>query len=120
MIKDVEIRVTVVGDKVFAAEIHSQVNEEAKYDWRTVSPRKIPHFVHKLPDEIETACVALTTMLGLNFSAIDLIKKPDGEYIFLEINSNGQWLWIEDITGLKIADAIAEALMFHDIQRSAK
>jgi hypothetical protein len=32
----------------------------------------------------------------------------------LEINSNGQWLWIEELTGMKISDAIAQLLIAHD------
>jgi hypothetical protein len=35
---------------------------------------------------------------------------PDGEYVFAEINPNGQWLWIEQATGLPIAEALADLL----------
>jgi hypothetical protein len=31
--------------------------------------------------------------------------------VFLECNPNGQWLWIEDATGLEISKAIAAALI---------
>jgi len=33
-----------------------------------------------------------------------------GDWVFLEINPNGQWAWIENETGLPIASAIADAL----------
>jgi D-alanine-D-alanine ligase-like ATP-grasp enzyme len=39
-----------------------------------------------------------------------MIVTPSGEYVLLEVNPNGQWLWIEHITGAPIADAIAEEL----------
>jgi glutathione synthase/RimK-type ligase-like ATP-grasp enzyme len=109
--KDVELRITVVRNQVFTAEIHSQLDERTKDDWRRIPPKHIPHRVHKLPREIQSRCVALVSQLGLEFGALDMIKTPDGRYIFLEINPNGQWLWIEEFTGLPIAAAIAQALM---------
>lgn len=112
--KDVELRVTVVRDRVFAAEIHSQANDKTKDDWRRTSPEHIPHRVHKLPEQIQNQCVSLVRYLGLEFGAIDMIKTPHGHYVFLEINPNGQWLWIEEFTGLPIASTIAEALMKAD------
>jgi hypothetical protein len=36
--------------------------------------------------------------------------QPSLNWIFLEINPNGQWAWIENETGLPIAAAIADAL----------
>jgi glutathione synthase/RimK-type ligase-like ATP-grasp enzyme len=49
----------------------------------------------------------LTKLLGLEFGAIDLIRQPDGEYIFLEINGNGQFLWAEELSGVNVGDALA-------------
>lgn len=107
ILKDYEIRVTVVGEKVFAAAVYSQADDETKVDWR----RKRLEFVETtLPTEIEDLCVRLLKELNLRFGAIDLIKTPNGEYVFLEINPNGQWAWIENETGQKISDAIIEYL----------
>jgi glutathione synthase/RimK-type ligase-like ATP-grasp enzyme len=49
--------------------------------------------------------------LGLTFGAIDLIQKPDGEFVFLEVNPNGQWLWLERMLNLGISQAVAEWLI---------
>jgi hypothetical protein len=40
-----------------------------------------------------------------------MILTPDGRYVFLEINPSGQYLWIEDNTGLPISSAICDLLM---------
>jgi glutathione synthase/RimK-type ligase-like ATP-grasp enzyme len=45
--------------------------------------------------------------LGLEFGALDFIVTETGVWYFLEVNPSGQWLWIEDLTGLPIADSIA-------------
>ncbi len=110
--KQVELRVTVVGERVFAAEIASQQTRSTLHDWRHYDDPgvELQYQIHTLPDAIKTSCVNLVKALGLSFGAIDFILTPDGEYIFLEINSNGQWGWIEQFTGLPIADAIADWL----------
>lgn len=95
--KKVEIRVTIVGNLVFAVEIHSQDNENTRVDWRRINSDKLFHKIHFLPPIIESLCRDLVTTLGLKFGAIDLILTPDGEYVFLEINPNGQWAWIQQL-----------------------
>jgi hypothetical protein len=109
--KRVELRVTVVGAEVFAAEIHSQASNHTRHDWRRYDFHKTPYFPHELPREVKLRCVRLVERLGLCYGAIDLVLTPDGRYVFLEINPNGQYLWIENATGLPISDAICDLLM---------
>lgn len=108
--KRFELRITVVGDKVFAAEIHSQASEATRYDWRRDELNEVPHAIHALPEAMAQKCVSLVAKLGLQYGAIDMIYTPEGEYVFLEINPNGQYGWIEQRTGLPISEAIAKAL----------
>jgi len=109
--KKIELRITVVGQKVFAAEIHSQKSKKTEIDWRHYDFENVTHSIHKLPKEIEQRCILLVKKLGLRFGAIDMILTPDNDYIFLEINPNGQWGWIEEFTGLSISKSIAELLI---------
>ena len=64
-----------------------------------------------LPDIISIKCKELLCRLNLQFGAIDFVENLEGEFIFLEINPNGQWAWIEIQTGMPIANAIARHLM---------
>ncbi len=107
--KDYELRITVVGNQVFSAELHSQEKELTKVDWR-YHASDIPYKVHELPKEISVKCKGLVDRLGLKFGAIDMIVKPGGEYIFLEINPNGQWGWIQEKTGLQIRESLVDLL----------
>ena len=109
--KQVEIRATVVGSQVFTAEIHSQASRSTRFDWRRYDLDRTPHLPHQLPSSIEDLCIQLVRRLRLTFGAIDMVLTPAGEYVFLEINPNGQWGWIEDLTGLPIADAIVDLLL---------
>jgi len=107
--KAAEIRVTVIGQKVFAVAIAlPQSASHADLKKETVS--QLPHTPTALPAEIENKCRQLVLNLGLQFGCIDLIQTPTGEYYFLEINPMGQWAWIELLTGLPLTEAIADLL----------
>jgi glutathione synthase/RimK-type ligase-like ATP-grasp enzyme len=109
--KKFEIRITVVADRIFAAEIHSQEHPATLHDWRREELDCVPHHVHELPEELSEKCLLLVKKLGLEFGAIDMIYTPDKEYVFLEINPTGQYGWIEQMTGLNISEAIAKSLV---------
>ena len=108
--KKIELRVTVVDKKVFACAIESQANEKTKDDWRHYDLDHTPHYPFNLPDYIKEMCIKIVNYYGLKFGAIDLILTPKDEYYFLELNPNGQWAWIENITGLPIFSAIIDLL----------
>ncbi|HEY5760316.1 MAG TPA: hypothetical protein VIU34_31045 [Steroidobacter sp.] len=109
--KRLELRVTVVGDRVFAAEIHSQQTNRTHFDWRRYDLGSTPHHPHQLPRDVADRCVQLVAQFGLTYGTIDLILTPDDRYVFLELNSAGEYAWIEQVTGLPISDAIADLLM---------
>jgi glutathione synthase/RimK-type ligase-like ATP-grasp enzyme len=45
---------------------------------------------------------------GLNFGAYDFIVSLQDEYCFLEVNSMGNWLWLENETGVPTSHHIGE------------
>lgn len=107
--KKYEVRLTVVDDVFLAARIDagsdtSAVDWRADYDALTYTP------LANLPPAVRTGVSALMAQLGLRFGTFDFIVTRDDRWIFLEINPNGQWAWIEDATGLPIAATIANAL----------
>jgi glutathione synthase/RimK-type ligase-like ATP-grasp enzyme len=108
--KNSDLRVTLIGDKLFCAMIHSQEDEESSVDWRKAG-HPLRHTVHVLPKEIIAKCFELAKKLKLNFAAIDFILDQQNNYIFLEINPNGQWAWIERQLNFKISDEITNLLI---------
>jgi glutathione synthase/RimK-type ligase-like ATP-grasp enzyme len=66
-----------------------------------------------LPEEVETRLRAYRRALGLQYGAVDMRLRPDGTYVFLEINPAGRWLFVEDATGQPIAAALARLLVQH-------
>lgn len=108
--KALDIRVTVIGKKIFAFGIHSRYSDEARIDFRRAKIYTLPHSIIELPIGLSTLCIDLVRCLGLSFGAIDLLLTPDGRYVFLEINPNGQWYWLEEITGAPLTSALCDSL----------
>ncbi|GGE20993.1 ATP-grasp ribosomal peptide maturase [Polymorphobacter glacialis] len=104
-----DLRVTIVGSQVFAASITASAGAY-EYDFR-VSMGDVAIAAHDLPAPIERALLALMAALGLVYGAIDLRLTPGGDYVFLEINPAGQWLFVEHVTGQPIGAAIADVLV---------
>jgi glutathione synthase/RimK-type ligase-like ATP-grasp enzyme len=104
----VDVRVTVVGEALFAAEIDAR-GSSSPDDFRGVedecrfAPRELP------PDEA-ARLQALTQELGLSFAAVDYRRRDDGAWFFLELNPAGQWGFVEDRTGQPITAALAALL----------
>jgi glutathione synthase/RimK-type ligase-like ATP-grasp enzyme len=111
---DVDLRITVVGDEVFPAAIHSQ-DTSYKVDFRMdIGAARIEPAV--LPAEVKAKLLQLMRQLGLVYGAIDMRRRPDGSHVFLEVNPAGQWLFIERATGQRITQALAATMRQHDGQ----
>jgi len=108
--KRYDIRVTIVGRQVFAAAIDSQSDPAAAIDWRLTRNPALPHHSTRLPEQLLDQLRRLMELLGLTFGAIDLVQKTDGEFVFLEVNPNGQWVWLDRTLDMGISEAVAEWL----------
>ncbi|RTY45437.1 RimK-like protein [Enterobacter hormaechei subsp. steigerwaltii] len=89
-----DIRVTIVGSKVYAVAIKSNGNVISD-DWRTLKKEDLEYIDIELPVRIKKLCIEYVKLLGLNYGAIDFIKTKD-EYIFIEINPTGEWGWLSN------------------------
>lgn len=109
--KKYELRVTIIGDKVFAAKIHSQNDTRTMIDSRDMSA-EILYEETVLSQELRERCIAFVKSYGLIYGALDLIVTPDDEVVFLENNPTGQFLYIEElIPTFKLIDAVADELI---------
>jgi len=110
ILKDFEVRVNIVGQKCHAIKIDSQKSKISNVDWRRYDIEKTMYSEFILPDNIEEKCFQICKYFGLEFGAIDLICQPDGNYTFLEVNGNGQFLWAEKLSDVKISESLARLL----------
>lgn len=104
-IPGVDLRVTVIGDAVFAAEIDAR---KTRYpvDMRMVVGESEVRAA-QLPPAVSRALLKLQKRLQLAYGAIDLRRTAEGDYYFLEVNPAGQWQFAEERAGLPITEAMA-------------
>lgn len=113
-----DLRITVIGDKLFPAAIYPQ-ETAYKYDFRMDIVNARIEAVD-LPREVTERLLALMAQLGLVYGAIDMRLTPDGRYVFLEINPAGEWLFIEKASGQPISQALADLLAAQDDKHLAQ
>lgn len=117
--KQLELRITVIGNRLFTAALDSQVVEGGKTDWRKVGYKTVKDWVPyaDLPKHIETQLLELHNHYKLNYGAADIILTPEGEYVFLESNPGGEFFWLDRLIDFEISDEIAKLLLGISEQR---
>lgn len=106
--KQFDARVTVVGDQCFGVAIYAE-SETAKIDFRA-DYDAVRYAPLELPTDLPGKLRAYLVELDLAFGAFDFAVTSGGTYYFLECNPNGQWGWLQDETGLPMAEAFARYL----------
>lgn len=111
--KRLELRVTMIGTRVFAAAVDSMAVPGADVDWRERGVELVDRFVaYTLPAGIEAKLHAYMTRSGMQYSAIDFIVEPSGRYVFLEANPAGEFFWLEHFRPhFPMTEALADVLL---------
>ena len=103
--KQYEVRVTIINQHVYAVRIDTI----DQVDWR--NDYEHHHYtLIKCPEDIIKKCYNMMEDFHIVFGAFDFIVTPDDEWVFLEVNPNGQWLWLEESLQLDISKKIVEYL----------
>lgn len=110
--KKAEYRVTIIGEKHFVCRIDAtdSDDEDVKLDWRVTDPSKLAHTPDELPDAYIHSLREMLKAFDLNFGAFDIILGSDDKLYFIELNPNGQWYWVELLTGLPMANAMVDLI----------
>lgn len=106
--KDHEVRLTAVGEQLFAARILAN-SAATRIDWRTDSTA-LSYEITEIPDDVRAGVDRYMKGFGLVFAAFDFVVRPDRSWVFLEANTCGQYGWIEHETGAPISQAVADEL----------
>ncbi|MCC6629107.1 MAG: alpha-L-glutamate ligase [Chloroflexi bacterium] len=108
LVEGTDVRVHVVGARVFATEVRSRALDY-RYAARfgtTSTFRPI-----ELPAAVEALCRTTAAALDLPLCGIDLRRRPDGTHVCFEVNPAPAYSWYEENTGQPIADAIVTHLV---------
>jgi MvdC family ATP-grasp ribosomal peptide maturase len=109
--KDIEFRIAYVDGNCFVGAIDASHSSRGQTDWRLAGPDECPWIPGEIPNDIAMRIRALMQRLGLIYGAVDMIRTPDGEYVFLEVNPSGEWGMLERDLNYPISETLADALL---------
>lgn len=95
--KKFELRVTCFGSHMSAVKIHSQQHAHGQTDWRKIPGQELALSTYELSWSIKDKIIKFMKEIGVVFGCFDFIVTPEEEIVFLELNEQGQFLWVEDI-----------------------
>ena len=105
----IDIRVTVIGNKVFPVTIKNN-NSGIEGDWRKMDKDNLSYEPINLPDSIIEKILLLMKELRLKFGGIDLMLS-DNKYYFVEVNPTGEWGWLVRTAKLPLQKEIVNLLI---------
>ena len=110
--KKYELRITYFGGFMVAAKLNSQLHAEGAVDWRAIPGKEMSIEPYILPDSLKQQIRAFMKKMGLVFGALDFIVNEEHDYIFLEVNEQGQFLWKEELNSdFKMLDIFINFLL---------
>lgn len=100
--KEADIRLTCVGEQLFAARKKADPDEvDSRFSQHgTWEPAEVP-------DSVQQAVSTYMSTAQLAYGAFDFAEDPDGTWWFLECNQGGQFGFVQLETDQPIAQAIA-------------
>ena len=111
--KSYEVRLTVMGNAFFAAKLatqdfsDSQLDFRKSADWAVFGCDEI-----EVPDTVKLAVLKFHSITGLIFGTMDFIVTKGGEWVFLETNPFGQFLWVENVNPrIPLLDAFSDFII---------
>jgi glutathione synthase/RimK-type ligase-like ATP-grasp enzyme len=102
-----DVRVHVVGDRWFAAEVESDADD---YRYPRAGADELDMREVAIPADLGRLLVDVTRSMGLLVSGVDLRRTAAGEWCAFEVNPSPGFSFYEEGTGQPIAAAIADLL----------
>ncbi|GIG20754.1 hypothetical protein Cch01nite_14780 [Cellulomonas chitinilytica] len=99
------LRICCFGERVLAVALDSE-----DLDWRWDLTRCTFEPVD-LPAPTGSALATVLDRLGITMASMDAKVRPDGEVVWLEANPQGQFLFLEGLTGLDLTGPFCEFLL---------
>lgn len=109
IVKKEDWRITVLPHITVCCRIDTVSLPADQPDWRK-SPRKFAHSLFEPPGDFEHQLRTYLSGLDLKAGYFDFAVGVDGTPWFLEVNTNAEWFWIEELTGFPISEEVARCL----------
>lgn len=104
-----DVRVTVIGKRIFAHKIISYPNVH-EIDWRVLKPTEMTYESIELSADLRKSILKFVAKFKLHYGAFDFAVDSNAKWWFLEINPSGQFVWLEIATGTRMIDSLIDIL----------
>lgn len=94
---------------MFGSYCHSALLAAEALDWR--GNLDVPCASVEIPSDLREMLLELLRAMGLRMGVFDVKYVEDSDdYVWLEVNPQGQFLFLEGMAGIPLADAFANFL----------
>jgi glutathione synthase/RimK-type ligase-like ATP-grasp enzyme len=93
VVKEFDIRMVLMGQRLYSFALH---NPKKALDWRQdAGLGNIQVEIVPTPPQVEKGILEFARKARICFGSIDFAVDKDGQWWFLEINEQGQFLWLD-------------------------
>lgn len=115
--KAFEIRTFYLAGEHWSVAIFSQADDQTQIDFRRYNHERPNRTVpYALPQEVGEKVCRLMEELDLTTGSLDLVRTPDGQHVFLEVNPAGQFGMVGHPGNYRLEKRIAQHLI--ELERS--
>jgi glutathione synthase/RimK-type ligase-like ATP-grasp enzyme len=108
--KRCDVRITAVDGQFHAVGLTAQdADGSQRCDIRRNNMDDVAYEPVTLPEGVLSRLDRLLASYGLRFAAIDMAVTTGGEWVFFEVNPNGQWAWLDLAGATNIAASFVDA-----------
>ena len=108
--KEFDVRITAVDGVLHAIGLTAREPDGSqRCDIRRNNMEDVSYHPVDLPAPVRSGLASLLAAYGLRFAAIDMAVARGGEWVFFEVNPNGQWAWLDLAGATDIAASFVDA-----------
>ena len=111
--KQFDVRITCVDGHLVAVGMLAKTEAgKQRLDIRRNNMADVTHGQVDIPSAVRESLCEYVASYDLRFAAIDMAVNLEGDWIFFEINPNGQWAWLDQSGASDIASLMVTALTY--------
>lgn len=111
-----ELRVVAIGRRLFPFKIVC-TKKDRMLDIKSHDMKHIQHYPCEISVDLHEKIIIFLDQFSLPFSSMDFLVDARGIEYFVDLNPNGEWLWLELLTGTVISDTFAKMLVTGKLPR---
>lgn len=116
--KELDVRVCIVDSNIHAVGLNAiRKGSHQRLDIRRNNMMDVSYTQVDIPTEISKKLSDLVNSYGLRFAAVDMAIDQEKNWVFFEINPNGQWAWLDIVAGTDIASMFIQAFSQAGLKR---